>query len=261
MAFTKGTLSMLFQTIEGGQKWWTYTTADSLATVLGAGYVTSAGDYRMQVGDIVWAFSGTLNASGLTEGAETFPTTIGLEGVFTAAPQFESLIVSSITAGAATLVAAKSAAITDGSGGTANQTTGVAAQLAQQTVILPVQNVDIATGTIKLALPFAFTVTGTPQYRAAKPVTTAAKLATATLQVSGVAATGGVISLTSAAMTPMGAAVAASAAVTALNVGARGGTVEFAFSAVTAFLEGDGWFEVTVINNDLANAFATVLKF
>ena len=41
MAYTKGTLSLLSQTLEGGQKWWSYTTADSIATVLGAGYISN----------------------------------------------------------------------------------------------------------------------------------------------------------------------------------------------------------------------------
>lgn len=263
MTYVKGSVSLISQSIEGGQKWWSLVTADSIATILGAGYISDATNLRMNVGDIVWTFSGTLNtsASALTEGAEVFPATIGVESGFSAEPSFETMIVSAVSSGAATLSPAKSSTVTDGSGGVANQATGVAAQLAQQTIIMPVQNADIATGTIKQALPFAFSVVGTPQYRVAKPVTTGAKLATATLGISGVAATGGVISLTSAAMTPMGAAVAASAAVTALNVGARGGTVEFAFSAVTAFIEGDGWFEVTVVNQDLANAIATLIKF
>lgn len=263
MSYTPGSLSLINDTIGGGFKHWIYVTADASATYLGAGYFSDATNKRMNVGDIVWVLSGTLNTStsALTEGAETFPVTAGLESLFSGIPAFTSNIVSAVSAGAATIEATKKSVVTDNSGGTANAATGIVATLAEATVIMPVQNTDIAAGTIKLALPYNFKVIGTPQYRVAKPVTTAAKLATATLQVSGVAATGGVISLTSATMTPMGAAVAASAAVTALGVGAAGGTVEFAFSSVTAFIEGDGWFEVTVVNTDLANAIATLIAF
>lgn len=261
MAYDTKKLSLVVHTIERqGPSLWTYVTSDSLATVLGAGYVSDAGNKGLRLGDIVFVGSGTFDTAIYpASGAST--KDVGGSSDFTADPLSLMCVVDSISAGAATLKSMRAAGITDSSGGTASASAGIVANLTKQTVILPVQLADLATGTLKLALPFAFTVVGTPQFRVAKPATTAAKLATATLQVNGVAATGGVISLTSANCTPMGAAVAASAAVTAGGGGTAGQTVEFALSAVTAFVEGDGYFEVTVINNDLANAIATLAKF
>lgn len=103
--------------------------------------------------------------------------------------------------------------------------------------------------TLKMPVNFNFTLTAV-RFRVQVPATTAAKLATATAQISGVACTGGVIGLTSANCTPSGAAVAGSA-ITALNTGAAGATVEMAISAVTAFAEGGGWFEFDVTNRSL----------
>lgn len=260
MAYITKNLSEITVAIGGaGPRIWFYWTSDSQATIAGAGYISDAGNKRMQVGDVVWVFSGTLNTTGADQSPSTHAR--GTVSEFASAPSFVAYVVDSITTGAATLKTTSTETITDNSGGTANAATGVVANLAKQTVTLPVQLADLATGTLKLALPFAFTVIGTPQFRVGKPATTAAKLATATLQVNGVAATGGVISLTSANATPMGAAVAASAAVTAGGGGTAGQTVEFALSSVTAFVEGDGYFEVTVINNDVANAIATLIKF
>ena len=50
-------------------------------------------------------------------------------------------------------------------------------------------------------------------------------------------------------------------AITALNVGTAGQTVEAAVSSVTAFVEGDGHVEFGITNNDLANAIASIIKF
>jgi hypothetical protein len=43
---------------------WTYTTADTLATVDGSGYFNSAAD-RLQVGDLIYAYTSTGPAAGL----------------------------------------------------------------------------------------------------------------------------------------------------------------------------------------------------
>lgn len=238
MAYTGANLSLSNRTIEGGLREWFYIQAtDSIATILGAGYFSDATNRGMQKGDLVWLINQSTPTLTLTQVSTVAAGTL-------ASP------------GAATVIGASDAVFTDNIAGVVSQT--LALNAVKQVVTIPVQLVDLATGTLKLAIPFAFTVVGTPQFRVAKPATTAAKAATATLQVSGVAATGGVISLTSANCTPMGAAVAASAAVTALGVGAAGGTVEFALSAVTAFIEGDGYFEVVLINNDLANAISSI---
>ena len=100
----------------------------------------------------------------------------------------------------------------------------------------------------KLAVPFAFTLTSIG-FRVGVPVTTAAKAATITAQVNGVAVTGGVISLTSANATPTGTLVAGTG-ITAGNTGTAGQTIEGAVSAVTAFLEGSGYLEFGVTNTN-----------
>ena len=53
MAYTGATLSLLGGTIEGGWKFWVYTTSDSLATVKGAGYFSDGGNRGMELGDFV----------------------------------------------------------------------------------------------------------------------------------------------------------------------------------------------------------------
>lgn len=117
-----------------------------------------------------------------------------------------------------------------------------------QVYMIPVQLADFANaGIFKLAIPYNFTLVSVG-LRIGKPATTAAKLATLTAQISGVACTGGVISATSANCTPAGALVAGTA-ITALNTGVAGATIEINPSAVTAFVEGDGWIEAVVAKN------------
>ena len=120
--------------------------------------------------------------------------------------------------------------------------------LGISTVILPIPALSglADSQTRKVAVPFPFEVTAV-SFRVGDPATTASKLATLTAQVSGTAVTGGVVNLTSANCTPSGAAVAGSA-ITGANTGAAGGTLEVAVSAVTAFVEGDGYVEFTVVH-------------
>jgi hypothetical protein len=152
---------------------------------------------------------------------------------------------------------AAEAAITDTSGGTAAPTTAVVATAIEQTIILPLQLADIATGTFALAVPFAFTVKSA-LFRTAKPASTASKLATLTVEINGTGVTGGAMALTTANQNTIGGTVAASS-ITALNVGTAGQTLGVTASSVTAFVEGDGWVEFTVTNNDLANSLATII--
>lgn len=70
-----------------------------------------------------------------------------------------------------------------------------------------------------------------------KAATTAAKAATVGATIGGVATTGGVLSLTSANMTPIGAVVD-STAVTALGSFSDSDQIDLVGSAVTAFVEG-----------------------
>ena len=98
---------------------------------------------------------------------------------------------------------------------------------------------------LKIAVPFPFTLDSALFRVGDKAVTTAAKAATVQTKVSGTNTTGGTVELVSADLTPTGATKALSA-ITGANTGAAGGTIEIAVSGVTAFAEGNGWFECTV---------------
>ena len=85
----------------------------------------------------------------------------------------------------------------------------------------------------------------TVQWETAVAVTTAAKLASLNLEIQGVNVTGGVVALTSANCTPLGARVAGSA-VTAANHFTATDTLEVEAASVTAFAEGSGVLLVLV---------------
>lgn len=71
MAYAANSLSQVISTIEGsGPSVWTYYSADSIATICGAAYVSDAGKKNLRLGDLVLVQSGTLNTA-LT----TSPTT------------------------------------------------------------------------------------------------------------------------------------------------------------------------------------------
>lgn len=78
-----------------------------------------------------------------------------------------------------------------------------------------------------------------------QPVTTAAKAATLNAEINATNVTGGVLALTSANMTPVGAVVAATA-ITANNTFDANDTISFEGSAVTAFVEGEIDLLITV---------------
>lgn len=77
------------------------------------------------------------------------------------------------------------------------------------------------------------------------PVTTGAKLATLSPEIAAVAVTGGALALTSANCTPIGAKVAGTAVTAAFEIG-DGQEVTFKSSAVTAFVEGQGYIIAVV---------------
>lgn len=112
----------------------------------------------------------------------------------------------------------------------------------ESVLIIPISLPTLANAQVrKIAVPFDFTLLSVG-FRTGGPVATAAKAATLTARVNGVAVTGGVIGLTSANQATAGALVAGSA-ITAGNTGSITQTVEVAISAVTAFIEGDGYVE------------------
>ncbi len=83
------------------------------------------------------------------------------------------------------------------------------------------------------------------QFVVTDPVTTADKLATLNLEIGTTNVTGGVISLTSANCTPLGAVVAGTA-VSANNTLAAASELSVEAASVTAFVEGEGVLIITV---------------
>lgn len=148
-------------------------------------------------------------------------------------------------------------AITDSSGGTASAASGVSANAQKSTVIIPLGSLSLLanSSTWKIALPYAFQVTAA-NFRTGNPVSTGSKLASLSTSINGVLVTGGTIQVTSAAATPTGALISG-AAITGANTGTAGQTLEVQVSGVTAFAEGSGWVEFTVVNTDKANESAT----
>lgn len=104
MAYKANSLLDLGHAIGGAVRLWAYWSADSIATMTGAGYVTDATNKRMQVGDMIMAFSGTLNTTGPDQSPSTHAR--GTVSEFAAQPTFAFLQVASIATGAATLTAA-----------------------------------------------------------------------------------------------------------------------------------------------------------
>lgn len=111
MAYSKGTLSKVYDSLESSVTFWIYTTADSIPTVLGTGYFSDATDRRLKLGDIIEVFSGTLVSAtaGLALGAVTFPSTVGVSSLFSSAPSRVTAMVTTLgtptttTPGAATV--------------------------------------------------------------------------------------------------------------------------------------------------------------
>lgn len=226
MSYDGNKLSLLVSSIEGqGPAIWSLITPDALTAVLASGYISDAAKRGLRLGDIVEASAGVLNTA-----VYTAPSTADVGDVadFASAPAQCRLVVSAV-----------------------NATTGAGSlqPAAKRTVLMPLQLADIAAGTFKIGMPSAFVVLSAA-FRTAKAATTAAKLATLTVGIGGTPVTGGVMALTSANQNTIGGSVAASA-ITAGNIGAAGSTLEVTASAVTAFVEGDGWVEFTVA--DLGN--------
>ena len=224
MAYVTGNLNLVTVGSIGssaGTKEYTYTTTDSVATFTAPGYISDAGKKGIAKGDVV--------------------NVVNLSTPSLFICQVESLTGTNYAATATLAVVAPLGS-------------AAPARAFQQTVLLPLQLADIATGDFKIGLPFAFTIVSA-LFRTAKPASTAAKLATLTCSVNGTPCTGGAMALTTANQNAIGGTVAGSP-ITALNVGAAGNTIGVTASSVTAFAEGDGYVEFLVTNNDLAGAAA-----
>lgn len=133
-----------------------------------------------------------------------------------------------------------------------------AASLAIDTVGLGVNLADIAAGTLNLDLGYSGVILGS-SVRVIRPATTAAKLATLTPHIAGVAVVGGAVALTSANVAAIGAAVAGAAITGGPNPFTSIQAVGFIATAVTAFVEGSVVLQLKVSNSDLAGALSAIL--
>ncbi len=130
---------------------------------------------------------------------------------------------------------------------------GALTTAATTTIIIPLGAMStVADGNVYgVAIPFAFTATGTALFRCTVPITTGAKATTLTSRINTTNTTGGVISV--AGTYAANATQAASAAYSANNVGTAGQVLNVIASSTTAFTEGAGQVEIQVINNTLLN--------
>lgn len=102
MGYNSNNLSLHNGQIGGsGPRLWQYWSADSIATIVGASYISDATKKGVQVGDVVMVFSGTLNTSG----PDASPSTAarGTVSEFASDPSFAWMVADSISSGAATL--------------------------------------------------------------------------------------------------------------------------------------------------------------
>lgn len=147
--------------------------------------------------------------------------------------------------------------LVDNTGGTAGSS--MAAGAAVTNISFFTNLIDITAATLVNYVPgFAFQITGF-SFTVSKAATTGSKLATVTPYIAGTITTGGVLALTSANCTPVGTNTAATA-ITAANTGTAAQAITLVGSAVTAFVEGTGWFNLKIVNLDLANALASLNK-
>lgn len=150
------------------------------------------------------------------------------------------------TAGCETNLIAVSASGASGDVIEAAPVTG-APQVMVLTFPITLANVSAADVVTNWPLTFAGTITAF-DFVTVVPVTTGSKAATFNLELNTTNVTGGLIALTSALATPLGA-VTSSTAITAANTFASGDTLSIEASSVTAFAEGTGYFLVTIVRN------------
>lgn len=152
---------------------------------------------------------------------------------------------------------ASQAAVTDNTTGTVSDT--FAATIGQETIAIPVTLAAITAAGDVLT-------TYTPGYKfkilrvdfaVAVAATTAAKAASLNIEIGTTNLTGGVVALTSANCTPLGATVLGTA-VTAANSGAATDSISIEASSVTAFAEGSGYVLLKIQNMDTVDAFTTI---
>lgn len=215
---------------------WLYRTADTRANVEAAGYFNNA------------------------RGSLTIGTLIKAVMAVDTAPVTEEYVVTAVAAAAdVTIVRASAGAVNIPDNTTGNAAAAaLAAGVGRQNITFYSNLVDITAADILTSwVPgYKFKILAL-DFFVDKPATTAAKLATVSPKITGVAVTGGAVALTSANCTPAGVKVAGSA-VTALNTGSATDSISLTGSAVTAFVEGNGWFVLSLQNMDVADAIASL---
>ena len=152
---------------------------------------------------------------------------------------------------------ASQVAITDSTGGTVADTLAVG--VGVETIVIPVPALaTLADGDIL--------TTYTPGYKfkilslsfaVHTAVTTGSKASTLNIEIGTTNTTGGSLALTSAACTPIGKVVAASA-ITAANTGSKTDTISIEAASTTTFIEGGGYLLIKLQNMDTADAFASI---
>jgi hypothetical protein len=147
--------------------------------------------------------------------------------------------------------------LTDSTGGAVDNT--VAANASVSVFAIPIADmVKLANGDVvtEFVPGFAGTILKTFWIQE-DPVTTADKLATLNLEIETTNVAGGVVSLTSAACTPMGKVIDGSA-VTGDNVFTAAQKISVEASSVTAFIEGTGTLYLIVSNDAVDDNFKEV---
>lgn len=257
----------------------------------------TAGYARQLVAGDQFAGFAIAHVSNISPGSFAAPSTPGTDGALNVPVQYSGRIVATITGVAVTNIGA-SVYMSDGATFTltasGNSRVGVVHRfVSTNTAVVRFDatssnnitftdnttgavSTTLAAGVGQVTIPFATNLADitattlinayTPGYAfkilaiafiVNKAATTAAKAATITPSIGVTAVTGGVLALTSANMTPQGTVLAASA-ITALNVGTAASTITLTASAVTAFVEGDGWIVIQLQNMDTANAIASL---
>lgn len=115
-----------------------------------------------------------------------------------------------------------------------------------ETFVFPLDLASITAADIVAAFrPGVDGVVENIEFIANKPVTTGSKLASLNAKINSTALTGGVVALTSANCTPMGARVAGSQITAGASIGKKD-TLSITAATVTAFVEGSGTLYVRI---------------
>lgn len=165
MAYVSGNLNMVVDTLESTITSWWYSTTDSLATVLAAGYISDASRKGLVKGDLVSVFNMATPSAVFLQVASIVAGAANLQSVSLPAAQFTSIATGNGTLAAGAMEG--SAFVTLATSGATALTTRTAAQLIAgipggqvgSTYVLRVYNTNA--GTLTLTGGTGVTITGT----------------------------------------------------------------------------------------------------